>query len=275
MTLTLVLDDTPSSAPLALAQELGWLTLPFSIAMVSGLTARSAQAQPGALLYAPLTEYPDLQSSHTIMPMLAGVGKYNAAIVLVSDRPLGEITDCAVDLGESSRLAEALARATLRKFYGINPIVWLRDGRPDSDEPPVVEVREGGEALHLLDEPGDRVVVDLGRAWFLLTGLPPITHLLLAPDSMLRSNPDLPGVVEAALADAEAVIAARRDELRRELSARYGVSREVLDRYYDDQIATLNGDAQKSLRALLTAASRSMGLPPLAALKLPAGAVGA
>ena len=275
MTPTLLLDDTPSIAPLALAHELGWISLPYPVETIASLTATTARAHPDALVFAPITAYPELQTSHTVLPILAGGSNYNAAIVLVADRPLPEIDDCLVDLGDSSRTAEALARGTLRKFYGINPLTWLRDERPDGDSLPVVEVREGGEALHLLDEPGDRVVVDLGKAWFILTGLPPVTHLLLVPDAVLRATPDLPQTLDAALTAATATLRERQDELRQELSKRYGVSLDLLGRYYDDQLPTLTGDAQKSLRALLTAASRSMGLPPVGAFKLPPGFVAA
>lgn len=271
----LLLDDSPLIAPLALAHELGWITLPYAVETVAGLDAATARAHPEALVYLPLTEYAELQASHTVLPFLAGGGNHNAAIALISEQPLGEINECLVDLGESSRLAEALARGTLRKFYGINPLAWLRDERPEGETPPVVEVREGGEALHLLEEPGDRTVVELGKAWFILTGLPAITHLLLVPDATLHAKPDLPQTLAAALDSANATIQARQGELRAELSTRYGISRATLDRLYDDQLPTLTGDAQKSLRALLTAASRSMGLPPVGALKLPPGFVGA
>jgi predicted solute-binding protein len=269
----LLLDDTPSIAPLAVAHELGWVTLPTPIETVPGLSVQTARSRPDALIYAPVTEYPELQQSHTILPALAGGGNYNSAIVLVTNHPLEEIDACVVDLADTSRTAEALARGTLRKFYGMNPVAWLREGRPDNPDLPVVEVREGGEALHLLDEPGDRVVVDLGRAWFILTGLPPVTHLLLAPDGFLRSDPaELNGMEEASVT-AFATLHERREELRRELSTRYGVSLNLINRFYDDQLPSLTGDAQKSVRALLTATSRSMGLPPVAALKLPPGAV--
>ncbi|MFN8512097.1 MAG: MqnA/MqnD/SBP family protein [Chloroflexia bacterium] len=269
MTPPLLLDDTPSIAPLALAHELGWVMLPLE--RIAGLTAQTAQRRPEALLFAPVAEYPDLQQSYTILPTLVGGGNYNAAIVLVADRPLEEIDACAVDLADSSRTAEALARGTLRKFYGLNPVAWLRDERPEDPNLPVVEIREGGEALHLLDEPGNRVVVELGRAWFILTGLPPVTHLLLAPDALLRADPDAPRAVSEAIAVANTVLRDRRDDLRQELSTRYGVSLPLLNRYYDDQFAALTGDGQKSVRALFTAIARSMALPPVAALKLPPG----
>jgi predicted solute-binding protein len=269
----LLLDDTPSIAPLALAHELGWVTLPMPVETVPGLTAAMAQRRGDALLFAPVAEYPELQQGYTVLPALVGGGNYNAAIVLVAERPLEEIDACAVDLADTSRTAEALARGTLRKFYGINPVAWLRgEERPDDPALPVVEIREGGEALHLLDEPGNRVVVELGRAWFILTGFPPVTHLLLAPDALLRDAPDALPALNDALAAANTILRGQRDDLRQQLSARYGVSLALINRYYDDQLPGLTGDGQKSVRAILTATTRSMGLPPVAALKLPPGA---
>ncbi len=270
MIATLLVDDTPSIAPLTLAHELGWATLPCAVETVAGLTAQVARAHPEALVFVPFTEYPELQEGYTILPVLAAGGNYNAAIVLVADRPLEEIDECVIDLGEVSRVAEALAYATLKKFYGLTPVAWVRT-RPETAEHPVVQICEGGEALHLLDEPGNRVVVNLGRAWFILTGLPPLTHLLLAPDKLLREAPGDVQAFTAALAAAQAARAARKAELRGELSARYGVSVAQLDRYYDDQFTTLTGDAQKSIRALLTATARNLGLPAVGALKLPPG----
>ena len=88
----------------------------------------------------------------------------------------------------------------------------------------------------------------------------------------MRSDPaDLNAMEEASVA-AFATLRERREELRRELSTRYGVSLDLINRTYDDQLPALTGDAQKSIRALFTAISRSMGLPPVAALKLPPGA---
>jgi predicted solute-binding protein len=129
-------------------------------------------------------------------------------------------------------------------------------------------VREGGEALHLLDTPGDRVLSDLGRAWFILTGLPPVTHLLLAPNGALAGDdPALQGFL-AALPAALAVVHERRRELRRELADRYGVSRDALNAFYNDQFTTLTGDAQKSILALFPVGAWGMDLPTVSRLAL-------
>lgn len=268
----LLLDDAPVAAPLALALELGWATLPVPVRTVRNLTAATAREHPAALVFAPLAEYADLQEDYTILPELAGGGHHGAATVLVADRRLDEVDDPIVDLADISRTAECLARATLLKFYGITAAAWVRDGQEappppaEGAPPPTVEIREGGEALHLLDEPGDRVVSDLGRAWFILTGLPPVSHLLLGPTAALESAAlrDLLAALPAALA----VVHERRRELRRTLAERYGISRDMISAFSNGQFLTLTGDAQKSILALFPAGAWGMDLPNVSRLNL-------
>lgn len=271
--LELLLDDTPTIAPLALALELGWATLPASVRTHRRVDAAVARSRPDAPVLVPIAEYAALQDEYAIIPELACGGQHNAGIVLIGDRRLDEIDDPLVDLADVSRGAELLARATLLKFYGMTASAWLRDG----DTPPpfagegvdrrhTIEIREGGEALHLLDAPGEAEVSDLGRSWFILTGLPPITHLLLAPERLL-DTPALAALV-AALPVALAAAHERRRELRRDLADRYGVSREFLNDFYSDQFLTLTGDAQKSLLALFPAGAWGMDLPTVARLNL-------
>lgn len=300
MTLELLLDDAPGLAPLALAAELGWISLPLPLRTVPNLTADDAREGAEALLVLPAVEYALLQQSHLIVPALAAGGQHGGATVLVADRRLDEIETPLVDLDGASRGAECLARATLGPFYGITGAVWAREGeergRPPagtSDEHqdsstaagdglaaetqaageasiarPTVLVREGGEALHLLDEPGIATVADLGRAWFILTALPPVSHLLLAPRALPPAEEAGLRELTAALPGALTTIHERRRELRRELSDRYGVSRERLNAFYNDQFSTLTGDAQKSVLALLARGGREVGLPSVARLNL-------
>ena len=271
--LQLLLDDTPAIAPLTLALERGWATLPATVRTLPRVDATVARAQPAALVLVPIAEYAVLQDDYVIVPELACGGHHNAGSVLIGDRRLDTIDDPLVDLADVSRGTELLARATLLKFYGMAAAAWLRDG----DTPPphtgagidrrhTIEIREGGEALHLLDAPGEAEVSDLGRAWFILTGLPPVTHLLLAPQGALRT-PALAALV-AALPAALAAAHERRRELRRDLAERYGVSRDLLGDFYADQFLTLTGDAQKSLLALFPAGAWGMDLPTVAQLHL-------
>lgn len=267
--LELLLDDSPVIAPLALALELGWATLPVPVRTIAGLTAQTMQAHPGAVGFTPLAEYADLQHAYTILPDLAAGGHHDAATILIADRRLDEVDNPIVDLGASSRTTELLVRATLLKFYGITAAAWLRDDEelPAIDEgPQQIAIRDGGEALHLLDAPGDRVISDLGRAWFILTGFPPVSHLLLAPTARLDDKA-LEALL-AALPAALAVVNERRRELRRTLAERYGVSRDLLNSFYADQFLTLTGDAQKSILAIFPAGAWGMDLPNVSQLNL-------
>jgi predicted solute-binding protein len=265
----LLFDDSPTIAPLALALELGWATLPIPVRTVAGLRASTVREHPGALAFLPLAEYADLQDDYAIVPDLAAGGQHDAATILVADRRLDEVDDPIVDLGASSRTTELLTRATLLKFYGITAAAWTRDG-DDLPEGPegrqTIEIRDGGEALHLLDTPGDRVISDLGRAWFILTGFPPVTHLLVAPTDSLDASwlKETLTALPAALAEAHE----RRRELRRTLAERYGVSRDLLNTFYNDQFLSLTGDAQKSILALFPAGAWGMDLPNVSRLNL-------
>ena len=267
--LELLLDDSPVIAPLALALELGWATLPVPVRTIAGLTASTMRAHPGAVGFTPLAEYADLQRDYTILPDLAAGGHHDAATILIADRRLDEVDDPIVDLGASSRTTELLVRATLLKFYGIAAAAWLRDGEEPqaSDEAQQsIEIRDGGEALHLLDAPGDRVISDLGRAWFILTGFPPVSHLLLTPTSRLEDSA-LEALL-AALPVALDVVNERRRELRRTLAERYGVSRELLNSFNADQFLNLTGDAQKRILAIFPAGAWGMDLPTVSQLNL-------
>ncbi len=262
----LLLDDHPALAPLALAIEQGWGTLPISVRVVANLNAHTVQEYPAALACLPLAEYADLQTTHTIVPDLAAGDQHDAGTLLVADRRLDEVDQVIVDLGATSRTSELLTRATLLKFYGITAVAWTRDEPLPEETQQVIAIRDGGEALYLRDTAANRILSDLGRAWFILSGLPPVSHLLLAPNNALTA----PWLTEtrAAIPDLLAVVASRRRELRRTLAERYGVSRELLHQYYSGQFLTLTGDAQKSILALFPEGAWEMNLPTVSRLNL-------
>lgn len=272
MPLELLLDDAPGPAPLALAVELGWAALPAPLRTAPDLTAEVARAHPDALALVPVAEYALLQDDYLVLPDLAAGGAHGAAAVLRADRRPDEIDHALVDLDAVSRTTECVARATLLKFYGIAAATWSRGDAPpettgaDAAERPAVEVQDGGAALHLLDEPGNAVVEDLGRAWFILTGLPCVTHLLVARRDLLAAEAGGVRALLDALPAALAVAHERRRELRRELSRRYGVSRDLLNDFYNDQFHALTADAEKAAAALFARGAWGMNLPTVTGL---------
>lgn len=283
MTVELLLDEHPGPAPLALALERGWATLPLPTRAVPRLTAATARAWPEALLLIPVAEYALLQETHLIVPGLACGGWHRAAAALIADRRFDLISAPRVELGDASRTTECLARATLAKFYGITPARWTRHGvttpapipsaepghEATDDAPgPLPRVVDGLAALRALDAPDDLTVADLGKAWFILTGLPAVSHLLLAPRALVAAEPDRLRDLTAALPIALAAVHQRRRELRRDLSQRDGLSRDFLSAFSNDRFWTLHEDARKAVARLLERGGPGTGLPAVANLAL-------
>jgi len=92
------------------------------------------------------------------------------------------IDEPVVWLRDVSTTARLLVRATYERYYGTPVVRWTTTG-----EGAQVVVVEGVEAL-LPPETGFRD--DVGRAWFILNGVPVVTHLLLVPWSADRTEVD-------------------------------------------------------------------------------------
>lgn len=277
----LLLDDAPGPAFLALILARGRTRLPLVVRTVASLDARFAAAHPAAIVLVPVAEYALLQETHLVAPAPAIAGTHRSAVALVADRPLDQVEAPRLEFDTVSRTAECLARATILRFYGIRPAMIVRNGvisaappppesaqppEPDSD-PTVVpgehqlRVLEGAAALQALDGEANPAVADLGRAWFILTGLPPVSHLLLVPKSLLVANPNLCADVTASLSRLVEVTPERKRTLRNALAERYGISRETANAYYSDLQWTFNRSIQQSAVQLFSRGAWGLNLP--------------
>lgn len=85
-----------------------------------------------------------------------------------------ELEDPAIWVRTESATAELVARATLQPYFGFRPSRWVAEGTGEETGVVVDELA----ALQPI-ESGFRE--NLTRAWFVLTGLPLVTHLLAVP----------------------------------------------------------------------------------------------
>jgi len=122
------------------------------------------------------------------------------------------IDEPIVWLRDVSTTARLLVRATFERYYGTPVAGWTTTG-----EGAQVVVVEGVEALQP-PETGFRD--DVGRAWFILNGVPLVTHLLLVPVTADRAEVDeaTRWVQETGGLDKE-----RRRKARERLATRAGV----------------------------------------------------
>lgn len=151
--------------------------------------------------------------THHVVPTagVATVGR--VGIALGTPVRADMIDEPIVWLRDVSTTARLLVRAIFERYYGTPVREWTTTG-----EGAQAVVVEGVEALR---PPDTGFRDDLGRAWFILNGVPVVTHLLLVP-----AGAD-PGEVDAAtrwLQETGGLDKERRRRARERLAARSGIS---------------------------------------------------
>ena len=111
---------------------------------------------------------------HAIHPDVGIVVRDRGTIALQSAVRADELNAPRIWLRSRSRTTELVARSTAGPFFGFRPRAWVADDSVESD---AVVTDEAAALLPL--EMGFRE--DLTRAWFIITGLPLVTHVLAIP----------------------------------------------------------------------------------------------
>jgi hypothetical protein len=163
------------------------------------------------------------------------------------------LDDVPVELDGVSRTAEAIARATVARYFGMKVNGWNRDGQDGQ-----AVVREHQDALL---ETNSGVLTDLVRAWFILSGLPVITHALVVPTELLQEQPDAVADVVETIAEAARTGVKRRREIRRNLHDQFPVDRDQLVTVHNEQTITLSKTARKGWLDLVRRVGWQMALP--------------
>jgi len=245
----IVVHDTLVTAPYILPARLGWIDV--SVSVEGRAHLRGADLAPDDVALIPSAEVAWLQESHHVVPDVAVVATGDGAIAMrVPVRP-DEIEATPVRLYDAGGTAEILGRATLQPFYGINPTEWTSD---DSASAQVVIV-EGAEALR---EPEAGLAEDLTRAWFILTGQPMVSHVLVAPKALDREalSPAL-----TTLETSRSVAHDRRRDLRKHLAEHEAIDRDRLTRLFAAQRLSLEADDRRALLMLLQRGNRGSTYP--------------
>lgn len=257
MALRIAIDDRLETARLAYPIEAGWAS-PEGVERVAGLISTRAADADLAMLdsIAALSMLGD----YAVVADLAVVARRATMLTLATHTRPDDVDDVAVSLSGVSPAGRAVALATLHPFYGITAREW-------SDEPFAVDeqhavVSEGPAALIPIED--DAIYQeDLGRAWFLMTETPFVSHVCVARRSLLTRDPasvadavgQLVGVLDAGLE--------RGRELRRDLAKRHGIDRDLLVEVLADQEWELTAEGVAGLTQL----ARRSGLTSAAMLE--------
>lgn len=188
-----------------------------------------------------------LLDSWAILPGHAVASHRESMLNLVTDQRPDEIEQVVLATAGASESARALAEATLPRFYGITLTGWT--DQPRTPDTGTVVLEEGAAALSGTEDDG-MFHEDLGRAWFLLTQTPYVSHVCIAPRRLVEANPaGIAGVV-ATLHEARRLASERARELRRDLTREFGVDRELLVEVLNEQSNELGADELAGLKSL-------------------------
>jgi predicted solute-binding protein len=245
----IVIHDTLVTAPFVVPHALDWVDVALPIDRRTRIDGRDVAPDDVALI--PSAEVAWLQETHQLVPDFAVVATGDGAVAMrVPVRP-DEIEATPVRLFDASGTAEILARATLQPFYGIAPTGWTTEDSTAAQ----VAIVEGAEALR---EPEAGFAEDLTRAWFILTGQPVVSHVLVVPKSHDRE------VVAPVLALLESLRTAaheRRRDVRKHLAEQEDLDRDRLTRLFAAQRLALDTDDRRALLMLLQRGNRGSDYP--------------
>ncbi len=255
----LLLHDTLVTAPFTHPLAAGWIEPGVPLEVRAELRGGDLSAEHVALL--PAAEVAAAQATHRVAPDAAVVAGVAGAVAMRTPARPDEIERGPVRLWRTSGTAELLARATLRPFYGIEPTGWVSGEDDPAAASAQVVVVEGAEALR---PPEVGFGEDLCRAWFILTGVPAVGHVLLVPDGADRD------VLGPALATLDALRVAaheRRRELRQAVATAHDLPFERLVPVLADQRLVLEEGDRRALLMLLQRGLQGSTYPPLEAVR--------
>jgi hypothetical protein len=262
----LLIDETLATATFTVPIASGWVSPPegITVEIANRLTTDSASEEQ--IVLAPASEILRLQQTHNVATGVAVVADGHGAIAMRTPVRPDEVEATPVRLLDTSGLAELLARATLRPFYGIEPTSWVSDGDSPQAARAEAVIVEGAEALR---EPEAGFSEDLSRAWFILTAQPVVSHVLVVP----RALP--PHLLQEALTFLDAARTegvARRPEWRPQLADREGVGRDRASAFWAAQRLKLELKDRQALLDLLGQGSRGTSSPSPANVRFIDGA---
>jgi hypothetical protein len=247
-----ILEANVTTAQITYPFQGGWIDTPDWLILRDRVTDEFlAEGTDCALVDAlTATKYLD---TYSIVADIALVSNHRGTIAMQSDSRPDAIEHATVQLGEVSRTAEGLARATIHHFYGIDVVDWYRS--PQNAE---ISILQDEDALR---SPGEKNNEDLVRAWFILTSMAIPTHVFITPTEALKADQaSIQRIVETLRSSID-VSVDRRRELRRNLAGDLDLDREMLTEFYNDQKTRLTRNARKGWIDLTNRVARAVDLP--------------
>jgi predicted solute-binding protein len=227
--MTILIERRLGTAPYWMPVERGWVEPSQEIKIVESLTPPDLRAHDGVMVVDTLLASTVLESSMILTDHAVAAETISLLTMITSSRP-DEIDAVAAAVPGISLTGRAVAEIVIPEFYGITVSEWINGEA--SVGPKSIVVTEDAQAL-LPTANEDDYHEDLGRAWFLLTETPFVSHVCIV--SELHYQEDVASV-RAAVADLYALRRAADDQrrlLRRNISRDHDIDRDLVVDVFD------------------------------------------
>jgi predicted solute-binding protein len=282
---TLIVPDEAHLLPLTHALHAGWVTPPGPIQLVAPDALEAAAAQ-GALALAPPLVWAQRSITHGLVADIAVTSSVRGTAALAAARRPDELDDAEIDARDVSPTTEALARLLGARHFGADTWHVTRQPGPAA----AARLLEGDRALAALVEaeaaqtaqqlvppvegdgdeddgaaaappPAGGYVEDLARAWFVLTGSPWVSHVMMAERQTIEDRPAAVAAWVAALAESLRLGREREVAVVATAAARLDLPKGGLRRLFRARGYRLGAEERQALTRFLQLAARHAGLP--------------
>ena len=244
--MSILIDRRLGTAPFWMPVERGWVEVEEEMRVVESPSVSDLRAHDGPMLVDALLASTRLDTSRIVTNHAVAADTISLLTMVTTERP-DEIERAAVAAPGVSLSGRAVAEIVIPEFYGIEISGWLDE--PAGAGAATILITEDEKALLPTENTGD-YHEDLGRAWFLLTDTPFVSHVLLVPEQSVSD--DIESVREAVglLGRIRQAADDQRRLLRRNISRDHDIDRELVVDVFDGLKFDLSDRARAGLTLL-------------------------
>lgn len=205
------------------------------------------------------------QHSRQIAPLrawgMAVEGATETALILAPQR-LDLVDGRSVSVSEEAQGSTAayLMRTLLMPYYGISLTIRAAGDVEGTAEDARLLYGDSA-ALEAKNQPEGAVAEDLGKAWFILSGLPMVWEMLAVPRDLEERKPGAGEALHALVTRSQRAAQEQHSTILDEAAARLGLKKDRVKELFARQRYTLGEKEQKGLAYFLDQAARAGVLP--------------
>lgn len=221
MTLPLLIDHRLSTAAYWMPLRSGWVEERAEVTLAEHVTPAAIAAHQGLAIVDSVLATKFL----TDQQIVAGQGvswTQISMLTLVSDERPDELETAIVRAENISLAGHSIAEIVIPSFYAIKITGWVTG----PDDQASIEVTEDERALQTTHGE-DAYYEDLGRAWYLLTDTPFVSHVCLVPRAIAASQLEEVFATSGWLNDILQAGQSHAREMRRNISKDFEIEREL------------------------------------------------